>query len=545
MKKLAVLFLSLLFFNTYSQTHQIIYPQAQSLKKPSDSTYSQIIYLGTDYDSHDYEYLFNHWYQPDYDIHLTTREGRRLLFTDINADNVIDMVGNSETQDTSKVGYAEYDPNAVPIFQFVTNFSMANYWPENLADLNNDGTDEILTGSEFPSLNVFNNDISFFRTLPVRVYNGFKQTLVSDLDGNNNIDFVTTQYLNGDFSINFYEYNYLNDTLNLTTRIDSIIKRYITNGDTLDTLVKIHDDSYSRFVKGDLDGDGFTEVAAGHVDGNACIFENNATGYKQVYFDNMQTYNMYQIAITNDINLNGKSELIVMGNYDGGPLFWIEADSNNSYKVIRKDFIDYGPNISILMLQMYSTDVDLDGKDDLVFINGSLVWVLKWNASDNKWDMLFYLDINHDYDTMWGNHYDRSFPGLAVNMEFYDIDNDGDKDMFISTDEDVTLFFESNLSVLGVENPPDILPVEYNLSQNYPNPFNPITTIKYSVPKTTHIALIVYDALGREIRKLVNEEKSAGNYTVQLNGPNLSSGVYFYVMKADNFIETKKLVLLK
>jgi len=99
--------------------------------------------------------------------------------------------------------------------------------------------------------------------------------------------------------------------------------------------------------------------------------------------------------------------------------------------------------------------------------------------------------------------------------------------------------------VLGIENPPDILPEYFILSQNFPNPFNPITTIKYSVPTTSNISLVIYDILGREIKTLVNEEKLPGNYNVQFDGSDLSSGVYFYVMKADNFIDTKKLILLK
>ena len=85
----------------------------------------------------------------------------------------------------------------------------------------------------------------------------------------------------------------------------------------------------------------------------------------------------------------------------------------------------------------------------------------------------------------------------------------------------------------------------YYLEQNYPNPFNPVTTIKYSVPRTSHIILAVLGALGREIRTLVDEEKYPGTYTVKFDGSDLSSGVYFCVMKADNFIETRKLILLK
>jgi photosystem II stability/assembly factor-like uncharacterized protein len=87
--------------------------------------------------------------------------------------------------------------------------------------------------------------------------------------------------------------------------------------------------------------------------------------------------------------------------------------------------------------------------------------------------------------------------------------------------------------------------LEYFLEQNYPNPFNPVTTIKYSVPNASQVSLIVIDALGREIRTLVNDEKHPGNYTVKFDGSDLSSGVYFCVMKADNYINTIKLVLIK
>jgi hypothetical protein len=95
------------------------------------------------------------------------------------------------------------------------------------------------------------------------------------------------------------------------------------------------------------------------------------------------------------------------------------------------------------------------------------------------------------------------------------------------------------------DNHNQINPGSFRLEQNYPNPFNPVTRITYTVPATSNISLIVYDALGREIKSLVNEEKSPGNYTVQFDGTDLSSGIYFYVMKANNFIETKKLILLK
>ena len=86
---------------------------------------------------------------------------------------------------------------------------------------------------------------------------------------------------------------------------------------------------------------------------------------------------------------------------------------------------------------------------------------------------------------------------------------------------------------------------EYYLFNNYPNPFNPSTTIKYSIPYTSLVTLKVYDMLGREISTLVNEEKNEGNYEINFNASNLSSGVYFYKMVAGGFVSSKKFLLLK
>jgi len=85
----------------------------------------------------------------------------------------------------------------------------------------------------------------------------------------------------------------------------------------------------------------------------------------------------------------------------------------------------------------------------------------------------------------------------------------------------------------------------FSLYQNYPNPFNPTTTIQYSIPEQSNVKIIIYDALGREVTTLVNEEKSIGNYTVEFNAPYLSNGIYFYQMRTNEFIQTKKMILLK
>jgi len=85
----------------------------------------------------------------------------------------------------------------------------------------------------------------------------------------------------------------------------------------------------------------------------------------------------------------------------------------------------------------------------------------------------------------------------------------------------------------------------YKLLQNFPNPFNPNTKINYSIPQISFVTLKVYDLLGREVATLVNEEKSIGAYLVEFDGSNLSSGVYFYILQAGNFSDTKKFILLR
>ena len=85
----------------------------------------------------------------------------------------------------------------------------------------------------------------------------------------------------------------------------------------------------------------------------------------------------------------------------------------------------------------------------------------------------------------------------------------------------------------------------YSLSQNYPNPFNPLTNIKFSIPKNGFVKISVYDMLGREIKELVNEFKQTGTYSISFDGANFSSGIYFYKLSVDNFVETKKMILVK
>lgn len=99
-------------------------------------------------------------------------------------------------------------------------------------------------------------------------------------------------------------------------------------------------------------------------------------------------------------------------------------------------------------------------------------------------------------------------------------------------------------STVAVEDPRNI-PEQFRLHQNYPNPFNPVTTIKYNLKEKADVLLEVYNIAGQKVRTLVNEQQNTGEYEVIFNGENISSGVYFVRMRAGEYIETKKMALVK
>jgi photosystem II stability/assembly factor-like uncharacterized protein len=98
---------------------------------------------------------------------------------------------------------------------------------------------------------------------------------------------------------------------------------------------------------------------------------------------------------------------------------------------------------------------------------------------------------------------------------------------------------------IDVKNISSNIPDRFSLSQNYPNPFNPNTNIKFAIPRSGFVKLKIFDAIGREVKNLVNENLSVGEYETNFDGSSLNSGIYFYKLETDNFTETKKMILVK
>ncbi len=97
----------------------------------------------------------------------------------------------------------------------------------------------------------------------------------------------------------------------------------------------------------------------------------------------------------------------------------------------------------------------------------------------------------------------------------------------------------------GITNISSGIPDKFDLGNNYPNPFNPVTNFKFDLPKNSEVSIRIYDSQGKEVAELINTKLNAGSYTYQWNAQTASSGIYFYRMKAEDFVSTKRMVLVK
>ena len=161
------------------------------------------------------------------------------------------------------------------------------------------------------------------------------------------------------------------------------------------------------------------------------------------------------------------------------------------------------------------------------------------DSKDNLW-VCWYNGVSEYSNGVW------SFYKDTLDYSFSDMIIDSKDNIWFSTWGDGVVAFNKNGLVLSTGKQDNISIVKnFRLEQNYPNPFNPGTKIKYSIPQLSQVQIKVYDVLGNEVATLVNEEKLDGEYEVEFDGSALTSGIYFYQLKAGSFVETRKMVLLR
>jgi len=153
--------------------------------------------------------------------------------------------------------------------------------------------------------------------------------------------------------------------------------------------------------------------------------------------------------------------------------------------------------------------------------------------------------IHWPVGTQWGNwtQYTYSLAQFAGNTNLWvafryymDCSVNG----FCVFVDDVFVGVPTSVSQIGSE-----IPIKFELKQNYPNPFNPVTNIRFDIAKTSDVKLIVYNSLGEEVKVLSEGVKTPGTYELRFDASNLPSGVYFYRLFAGNYIETKKMMVIK
>ena len=159
--------------------------------------------------------------------------------------------------------------------------------------------------------------------------------------------------------------------------------------------------------------------------------------------------------------------------------------------------------------------------------------------SNNHFYLTSYKNVYRSFDN--GENWELINLGLIPNGNYgrIEINNNGYAFTVLGT----AVFRSIHSTTTTEENYYYLL--EFKLKQNYPNPFNPSTKISYQLPNAGVVTLKIFDVLGREIEKLVDEYKNTGSYEVEFKASNLPSGVYFYQLKAGGFVETKKMILVK
>ena len=289
-----------------------------------------------------------------------------------------------------------------------------------------------------------------------------------------------------------------------------------------------------------------------------------------------------------DMLIDEENNLVLIGNYSDiafikdypfimktdslGNQIWFNGYNQDSMKYqylsqIQKnnagEFVVAGYNSFCYFMTFNSTGNLLRVKYfESSFINpGTIPSMIKSNDNGFVFTGFYYIDpayhirllkTNNNQDVLWSNLYGTGF-GLANDSKCVRQTSDSGFIMIGKREiNHIADFLIIKTDKNGFANPPvniisnsEVVPNEFYLYQNFPNPFNPSTTISYSIPISGIVKIKIYDVRGRELKLLVNEVKEAGSYEIRFDGTYLSSGLYLYRIESNDFIQSKRMVLLK
>ncbi len=289
-------------------------------------------------------------------------------------------------------------------------------------------------------------------------------------------------------------------------------------------------------VWGDFDNDGDMDVFISNDGGSINRFyTNNGDGTftaltNDVFDDESQNTSSYGASV-GDYDNDGDLDLVVgngaFNTYPGDLNFLYRNDTENDNNWINIKAEGTQTNRSATGTEVYAK----------ANINGVDTWQFRFISSSDTFNGQNDLRVHFGFgdatviDTLiieWLSGNVDVFTNVELN-KFYTAVEGGSLTENVITDVEKT----------------NELPEKFSLEQNYPNPFNPTTTIKYSVPQAEFVSIIVYDVLGNEVQTLVNETKNAGSYSINFDASELSSGTYFYSLRAGSLNITNKMLLIK
>ena len=203
---------------------------------------------------------------------------------------------------------------------------------------------------------------------------------------------------------------------------------------------------------------------------------------------------------------------------------------------------------SNLYLYIWNRNTNREYKYYDFSIGDSLLWSIdstyfqrKMVITENIWNVLFQMVLERkEYENVFPQIIEREWQRVSKGVGEVLIGYAGGKIELIGA-----IINGKSYGGITLIDDKQYLPNNFVLNQNYPNPFNPSTNIKYSIAKTGQVSLKVYDSLGREVKILVEGVKNIGTYTVEFNGSDLSSGIYFIKLISGSFSSTIKAILLK
>jgi hypothetical protein len=181
--------------------------------------------------------------------------------------------------------------------------------------------------------------------------------------------------------------------------------------------------------------------------------------------------------------------------------------------------------------------------------DSSMSYVTKWQNDFQALDSVAEMKV-----TAAGNHLlnttdSANFAEAQFNLSYAESDEGGGVHNHLYSTALLNAAISKSDKILTGIASDNFKPLTFSLSQNYPNPFNPSTKINFTIPQSGYVTLKVYDMVGREIATLVNGNKNEGMYSIDFNATivarGLSSGIYIYQLKEGNYIQTRKMVLLK